>query len=66
MWPRDIVELLTQFQEVNLGMSVETFEPVNDYVRWPSNINDVRRTLDQWVNIGQQHGWLMTLRITPT
>lgn len=66
VWPRDIVELLTQFQEVNLGMSVETFESVNDYVRWPSNVNDVRRTLDQWVNIGQQHGWLMTLRITPT
>jgi len=66
VWPQDIVDLLTQFQEVNLGMSVETFESVNDYVRWPSNINTVCSTLDQWIQVGQQHNWLMTLRITPT
>ena len=66
VWNDDIVDLLTQFKQVNLGMSVETLTAVNDYVRYPSQINTVQSLLDRWVAVSQQHSWLMQLRITPT
>jgi hypothetical protein len=66
VWSDTVVELLTQFQQVNLGMSVETLTPVNDYVRYPSRQARTRQLLDQWVALGQQHKWLIQLRITPT
>ena len=66
VWSQPVVDLLTQFQQVNLGMSIETLTPVNDYVRYPSQQAQTREFLDRWVALGQQHDWLMQLRITPT
>ena len=66
VWSDTVIELLTQFQQVNLGMSIETLTPVNDYVRYPSRQARTRQLLDQWVALGQQHKWLIQLRITPT
>ena len=42
VWDPVTVDLLKQFQQVNLGVSVETLTTVNDYVRWPSRIEQVR------------------------
>lgn len=66
VWSDDIVELLKQFGQVNLGMSIETLTPVNDYVRYPSQHEQTQKLLDRWVVLGQQQGWLIQLRITPT
>ena len=66
VWSQSIVELLKQFQQVNLGMSIETLTAVNDYVRYPSQHERTRQLLNQWVALGQQHKWLVQLRITPT
>ena len=66
VWSDDIVELLKQFEQVNLGLSVETLTPVNDYVRYPSQQIQTQHILDRWVNLGQQQNWLIQLRITPT
>jgi hypothetical protein len=66
VWSDSVVELLTQFHQVNLGMSIETLTSVNDYVRYPSQIGLVQQTLDRWVQLGQKQNWLMQLRITPT
>jgi sulfatase maturation enzyme AslB (radical SAM superfamily) len=66
VWSDAVIELLTQFQQVNLGMSIETLTAVNDYVRYPSQQARTRQLLDQWVALGQQHQWLIQLRITPT
>lgn len=65
-WDNDVVELLTQFNGVNLGMSIEAFDPVNDYVRWPATMSRVNEILGQWMALAQQHGWLLQLRTTPT
>ena len=65
-WDDEVVELLTQFQGINLGMSVETFTPVNDYIRWPSDLSTVLTTLDRWQTIATMHGWFMQFRTTPT
>jgi sulfatase maturation enzyme AslB (radical SAM superfamily) len=66
VWDQGIVDLLTQFEHVHLGMSVECFHPVNDYVRWPSAINQIKNTAVKWIDLGQQHDWYMTMRVTPT
>jgi sulfatase maturation enzyme AslB (radical SAM superfamily) len=66
VWDTDVVALLTQFHSVNLGMSVESFEIVNDYVRWPSKLPVVLENLDRWQELAAQQGWLLQLRTTPT
>ena len=65
-WNQEVVDLLTQFAGVNLGMSIEAFETVNDYVRWPATLPKVQETLDKWFSIAQDHNWLMQFRTTPT
>ncbi len=65
-WDPEINELLIQFKEVNLGVSVECLHPANDYARWPSQITTVQLLLDQWVALGKKHNWLTSIRITPT
>jgi sulfatase maturation enzyme AslB (radical SAM superfamily) len=66
VWSDDIVELLKKFGQINLGMSVETLTPINDYVRYPSRRSQTQELLDRWVELGRQQNWLMQLRITPT
>jgi len=66
VWDQEAADLLCKFSGVNLGLSVEAFDPVNDYVRWPSQIGQVIAIRDQWVQLGRQQNWLMQLRVTPT
>lgn len=66
IWPQDIVDLISQFKEVHLGLSIETLTSLNDYVRWPGRIEQTRILLDRWVELGQNLGWHVTMRITPT
>jgi sulfatase maturation enzyme AslB (radical SAM superfamily) len=65
-WDQEVVDLLTQFSGVNLGMSIESFDPINDYVRWPATLPKVHETLDRWLHMAKSHGWLMQFRTTPT
>ena len=65
-WNQPVVDLLSQFAGVNLGMSIESFDSVNDYVRWPATIPKIHQYLDQWIAIARDHNWLMQLRTTPT
>jgi len=66
VWRDDVVGLLTQFQSVNLGMSVESFDSINDYVRYPVTLPTVMETMNQWLEVSRAHGWLTQFRITPT
>ena len=66
VWSQDVVDLLTQFSGVHLGMSVESFTPVNDYVRWPASMPLVQNTTNRWISLARNHNWLMQFRITPT
>jgi hypothetical protein len=65
-WSDSLNELLTKFNSVHLGLSIETLTPVNDYVRWPGKLDQTLKILDQWVNFGKQNNWLIQLRTTPT
>lgn len=66
VWPSAVIDLLLQFQGVNLGMSIESFDPINEYVRWPARLPTVLKNLDRWVALAQQNKWLSQFRITPT
>lgn len=66
VWDQSIVDLLVQFKEVNLGMSIECLHPVNDYVRYGGELTQTRDHLEKWINVGRQHNWIMSLRTTPT
>lgn len=66
VWDEDIVALLAKFHQVNLGMSVECMTRVNDYVRWPSRIDQVHDILDRWLSLAAQQGWYVQMRVTPT
>jgi hypothetical protein len=66
VWDDSVVELLSKFATVNLGLSIEALDPVNDYVRYPSKLTTTRTLLDRWVALGKELHWLIQLRITPT
>jgi hypothetical protein len=66
VWDQEAIDLLAQYREVNLGMSIECLHPVNDYLRWPSKISDVKIILEKWLKIAQKNQWLIQLRTTPT
>jgi len=66
IWDQSIVDMLTQFREVNLGMSIECLHPLNDYVRYGSKLSDVIDILDKWVSFNARDNWFLQLRITPT
>jgi len=65
-WNQPVVDLLSQFAGVNLGMSIESFDSINDYVRWPATLPKVHEILDNWISVAQDHDWLMQFRTTPT
>ena len=65
-WNQQVVDLLVQFAGVNLGMSIEAFDTVNDYVRWPATLPKIHQTLDQWISTAHKNNWLMQFRTTPT
>lgn len=66
VWDNDIVELLKQFKGVNLGLSVESFSIINDYVRWPVCLPTVFENLERWKTVADELEWLMQFRTTPT
>jgi sulfatase maturation enzyme AslB (radical SAM superfamily) len=65
VWDNEIMDLLAPHQ-VHLGVSMETLSTLNDYVRYGSNIDQVRENLERWQAVAQQRGWTMSIRITPT
>ena len=66
VWSDDIADLLVKFQQVNLGLSIETLTKVNDYVRWPSQQGRTYQLLERWRRLALDQDWLLQIRITPT
>jgi sulfatase maturation enzyme AslB (radical SAM superfamily) len=66
VWDDSLIKLLCKFNKVNLGVSIECFHPVNDYVRWPSHLSKVTACLYNWLEIATQQEWYVQIRTTPT
>jgi sulfatase maturation enzyme AslB (radical SAM superfamily) len=66
VWDEEINQLLCEFKQVHLGMSIESMTQINDYVRYPSNIRSITDIMHQWISLGRVQDWILTLRTTPT
>jgi len=66
VWDSEINQLLCEFDQVHLGMSIESMTRVNDYVRYPSQIQSVTDTMHRWIELSRTQGWIPTIRTTPT
>lgn len=65
-WDETVVDLLCEFQEINLGMSIECVDPLNDYVRYGGKLDETLSILERWIQLGRTQKWLMQIRSTPT
>jgi sulfatase maturation enzyme AslB (radical SAM superfamily) len=66
VWDQTIVDLLVQFKEVNLGLSIECVHELNDYVRYGGHLMQTMHIMEKWLEVARQNSWLTQLRITPT
>lgn len=66
VWDPEINHMLGEFKQVNLGMSIDSTTRVNDYVRYPSDIQSVTEIMHQWIDLSRRHNWIPTIRTTPT
>jgi len=66
VWDPEINHMLCEFKQVNLGMSIDSMTQVNDYVRYPSNIQSVVEIMDRWIELSRAQNWIPTIRTTPT
>jgi len=66
VWDDELIELFKQFSQIHVGLSIESMDPINDYVRYPSQIDQVKTVLSRWLTVSEENNWLVQLRITPT
>ncbi len=66
VYPKKIIALLKQFKYLHVGLSIETLDKLNDFIRWPSQIDNVKNNLDNFVELSKQKGWVVSIRTTPT
>ena len=57
--------IIKNFKHVHLGLSIEVFHSLNDYIRYPSNINQIRDNIKLFLNLRNQTDLHLSLRITP-
>jgi hypothetical protein len=61
----ELEDIIRKFKHVYLGLSVESINPINDYIRWPSKINDITHNINKFIQLRETTGIYLTLRITP-
>lgn len=58
--------IIPEFGRFHIGLSIESVNPLNDYIRYPSKINDVLTMLDRFLLLKEKTPSIhLTLRITP-
>jgi len=61
-----LVEIIKEFKQFHLGVSIETLDTLNDYIRYPSDINQIKKNLDKFLALRGSTQLQVTLRITPS
>lgn len=62
----ELEHIIKNFKHVHLGLSVEAIHPVNDYIRWPSQINSVVDIIKKFMGLREITNLHLSLRITPS
>jgi len=60
-----IEKIIKNFKEVHLGLSIETVVKSNNYIRWPSQINNVLDNIKNFLALREKSNLNLELRITP-
>jgi hypothetical protein len=60
------MNLLSEFSGLNLGLSIESFDVVNEYVRYPAKTSIILENLRKWQQAAKKYNWLLQFRTTPT
>jgi radical SAM protein with 4Fe4S-binding SPASM domain len=60
-------DIIPQFKQFHLGISVETFDPINDYIRYPGKIQNIKQNIINFIKLRNENKNLfVSLRITPS
>lgn len=60
-----IEKIAKRFKTVNLGLSIEAITPLNDYVRYPANIEVIKTNIKKYIALRKDYDIHLSLRITP-
>ena len=66
VYSEELEHIIKNFKHVHLGISIESFHAINDYIRWPSKINSVIPNIDKFIQIRDTSQLHLSLRITPS
>jgi|688.fasta_scaffold106875_4 hypothetical protein len=61
----ELENIIKNFKHAHLGLSVEAIHPVNDYVRYPSQINNIVDVMKKFISLREHTDLHLSLRITP-
>jgi hypothetical protein len=62
----ELEHIIKNFKHVHLGLSVEAIHPVNDYIRWPSQIDNIVEIMKKFISLREHTDLHLSLRITPS
>lgn len=66
IYSKELADIIGEFKQFHLGVSIETVDSLNDYIRYPSNINQIKTNLHRFLELRDATGIQITLRITPS
>ena len=62
-----VQNLINNFKQFHLGISIESVTELNDYIRWPGRIKDITTNINKFLDLRKTNaGLYVSLRITPT
>ena len=62
----ELENIIKEFNHVHLGLSIESFHFVNDYIRWPAGIDSVWDHIECFLELRKRTNLHLSLRITPS
>ena len=65
IYDQRVENLIKEFQEFHLGISIESVTHLNDYIRYPGKINVIRDNIDKFLALRDNSTVYVSLRITP-
>lgn len=63
LYTPEIEQVISEFKNVYLGVSIESVTTLNNYVRYPSQIDQILSNIDSYLELDNVH---ISLRITPS
>jgi hypothetical protein len=66
VYTKELEHIINNFKHVHLGLSLESMHRVNDYIRYPSMIDNVGATIDKFLQLRKSTNLHLSLRITPS